>query len=255
MMPTADMQLALHALLRALAASFAETPYTRPLIDWRGALQDRFALPWFLGRDLEAVLRHVNRHGFSFRSAWFQPHLQFRFPIITQFQTNNVEWSLRQALEPWPVMGDHTGAGRVVDSSTERLELLARGLGPSTDLVASVNGIRIPLRRQRGGVSVAGIRYRLVANSWGLQPHIKSQSPLRFQIIDRRRRRILHQFDYRDWPGMRSPEVSPPADFEEASRRLQQRVGRSVLSQERAAWRDVTPAKIAPFTLDLRRVT
>ena len=117
MVPEPEAQLAPNLLLRALTACFAESPYTKPLVDWREQLHDRFALPEFLREDLHAIVAYLNEHGFSFASDAFDAQLDFRFPIITEFSTKGVNWSLRHAMEPWPVMGEHEGTGRRTGSS------------------------------------------------------------------------------------------------------------------------------------------
>ena len=48
-------------------------------------------------------------------------------------------------MEPWPVMGEHQGTGRVVDGTTDRLELLAEGdlkIPPASLSASMVSGCR-----------------------------------------------------------------------------------------------------------------
>jgi uncharacterized protein (DUF2126 family) len=253
MMPAVELLLAPNALLRALAAAFAEAPYRELVIDWHDQLQDRFRLPWFLRADLKAVLDFLNTRGFAFQPAWFDPHLDFRFRVITRFRTGTIRWTLRQAIEPWPVMGDHTGTGRTVDASTDRLELVAEGWTPGTRLLAIVNGLRIPLKRFKGGVALAGIRYRLVDNPFGLQPHVKAHVPLQFEIVDPDRQQILHAFKYADITPTGPDGLAPPTTLEEARTRVQGRVIPSRPTRRKPRWREVRPTREAPFTLDLRR--
>jgi uncharacterized protein (DUF2126 family) len=132
MMPDVCDFLRVNVLIRALVAAFAERPYTRPLIPWREALHDRFALPCFLEQDFLQVLNFLNEHGFNFSFEWFQSHFDFRFPVVSRFEGANGVWELRQALEPWPVMGEQPvlgGTARSVDASTDRLQLRAWGGG------------------------------------------------------------------------------------------------------------------------------
>ncbi len=254
MVPEPEPLLAANVLLRALTACFAEKPYTSPLIDWREALHDQFMLPYFLREDLRAVIAYVNDHGFSFPADTFEYQLDFRFPVITQFDTGGVHWTLRHAIEPWPVMGEHEGTGRVVDSTTDRLELLAEGDVAEAGLIASVNGIRVPLQQVQGSGAVSGIRYRLFDNPWGLQPHIRAHSPLSIAIIDQATNRVLYAFDYFNWKLLGEGYDGLPANGEEARERVAERIAlRPTLVGSEAAAVELATSAHAPFTLDLRR--
>jgi uncharacterized protein (DUF2126 family) len=255
MVPTADMFLAANVLLRVLTSSFLEKPYTRPLVEWREALHDRFALPHFLAQDLAEVLDYLHKHGFDFPGDTFLPHLEFRLPFVTLWETGGVRWELRQALEPWPVMGDGT-VSRSVDASTDRLQIRARGLSEPAACHASVNGIRIPLREQPGNIAVAGVRYRLFDNAWGLQPHIRAHSPLRFDVLDATSGEILHAFDFMNWKPQSGNYDGLPQTEEEADRRVAERViPRLERRGQKPKLREVTLSPHAPFTLDLRAVS
>ncbi len=254
MVPEPEPLLAANVLLRALTACFAEKPFTEPLVDWREALHDTFALPHLLRHDLRAVVTYLNGHGFSFANDAFDAPLDFRFPIVTQFETGKVKWTLRHALEAWPVMGEHQGTGRVVDSTTDRLELLAEGCVKGHPLTASVNGIRLPLVEVGGAGAVGAIRYRLFDNPWGLQPHIKAHTPLHIEVIDPSTGRIVHAFDYHNWKRLGEGYDGLPVDAEEARRRVAERlVDRPDLAGNEAVVREVPVSPHAPFTLDLRR--
>jgi uncharacterized protein (DUF2126 family) len=252
MVPEPELLLAANVLLRSLAACFAEQPFTSPLIDWREALHDRFALPWFLRQDLRAVIGYLNAHGFTFADDAFEAQLDFRFPVLANFRTGDVRWTLRQALEPWPVMGEHQGSGRSVDSTTDRLELLAEG--DSSGLAATVNGIRVPLIEAGPGVAAGAIRYRLFDNPWGLQPHITAHSPLHFEVVALADTRVLYAVDYLNWKTEDHDYDGLPDSDAEARRRVAERLTpRPDLAGRIAAFREVPQSPHAPFTLDLRR--
>lgn len=254
MTPDPDLLLAANLLLRALTACFAERPYTLELIDWREALHDKFALPCFLREDLREVIDFLNEHGFSFPDDAFDAQLDFRFPVITEFSTGAVRWSLRQALEPWPVMGEHQGTGRAVDSTTDRLELLADGLNADAGLIACVNGFRLPMLAAAGERRAGGIRYRLFDNPWGLQPHVRAHSPLRIEIVHQSSGKIVYAIEYLNWKPLGEQYDGPPTTEEDALRRIRERLNpRDDLVGSLAGIAELPASPRAPFTLDLRR--
>lgn len=254
MVPEPELLLAANVLLRALTACFAEKPFTGPLVDWREALHDKFALPHFLKEDLRAVITYLNANGFSFAEDVFDAQIDFRFPVVTRFETGGAQWTLRHALEPWPVMGEHQGTGRVVDSTTDRLELLVEGGGKGTKFIASINGIRLPLIEGGDGLAVGAIRYRLFDNPWGLQPHIKAHSPLRIEIINSKTGKIVHAIDYFSWKRLGEGYDGLPENGGDAGERVAERLRDAPeLIGTRAKVREISISPNAPFTLDLRR--
>jgi len=254
MVPEPEPLLAANVLLRALAACFAEKPFTSPLIDWRESLHDKFMLPYFLRQDLHSVIAYLNAHGFSFEQDVFEAQLDFRFPLVTQFSSGPIKWTLRHGIEPWPVMGEHEGTGRVVDSTTDRLELLAEGDIAQAGLIASVNGIRIPLQQVSERSAVAGIRYRLFDNPWGLQPHITAHSPLTILIIEQATNKVVHAFDYVNWKLWGEKYDGLPSNQQEAQARVGERlIDRSDLVGSEVLVSDLPAPQPVLYTLDLRR--
>ena len=259
MVPRPEPLLAANVLLRALTACFSEKPFTLPLIDWREALHDQYMLPYFLRKDLHSVVAYLNDHGFSFDENTFEEQLDFRFPVITQFDAGNIHWTLRHGIEPWPVMGEHQGSGRVVDSTTDRLELLAEGdfTGKgfsAAGLAACVNGIHMPLQQVSDTQAVCGLRYRLFDNPWGLQPHIKPHSPLSISIVHQPTMKIVHGFEYYNWKLLGEGYDGLPENAKQARARVDERL--AILTS--LIGKDATMSKLpvspqAPYTLDLRR--
>ena len=79
---------------------------------------------------------------------WFAPHVEFRFPVYGRVCYEGVEVELRQAIEPWYVLGEEPGAGgtaRYVDSSVERLQVRVKGLVPERHTV-TCNRFQLPLQ-------------------------------------------------------------------------------------------------------------
>ncbi len=147
MPPHARMSLTQQLLLRALTATFWRQPYNEAPIRWGTRLHDQFLLPAFVEQDFEKVVRHLNQAGYPMRFDWFAPHFEFRFPVYGRVIYDGVEIELRQAIEPWYVLGEEPGGGgttRYVDSSVERLQVRVRNL-TKDHYAITCNGRRLPL--------------------------------------------------------------------------------------------------------------
>ncbi|MCG8357431.1 MAG: transglutaminase family protein [Kiloniellales bacterium] len=199
MQPHPRMQLVLQLLIRALVAAFWRRPYEQPLVRWGTRLHDAFLLPHFLWQDFLGVLAALAEAGFRFEEAWFAPHLAFRCPLLGRLALDGVTLELRQALEPWPVLAEHSvtgGTARMVDSSLERVELKAVGLTAERHLIAC-NGRALPLRASATpGEYVAGVKFPAWQMPDGLHPTVRPQVPLVFELYDRWSGRALGGFSY-----------------------------------------------------------
>jgi uncharacterized protein (DUF2126 family) len=256
MPPHPQMSLAQQLLVRALIALFWDHPYTQPLIRWGTDIHDRWMLPHFVWSDFRDVLDDLRNHGYPFDPAWFAPHLEFRFPLLGDLDLDNIHLEIRQALEPWHVLGEEPGSGgtvRCVDSSLERLEVKARGLIHPRHLV-TVCGHALPLHPTgHNGEFVAGVRYRAWQPPSCLHPTLGVHTPLVFDVADTWNHRSLGGCTYHvAHPGGRNYSTFPVNAYEAESRRRARffRLGHSP-----AAWHPVTPDPNpdSPFTLDLRR--
>jgi uncharacterized protein (DUF2126 family)/transglutaminase-like putative cysteine protease len=260
MPPHARMSLAQQLLLRALVAWFWNEPYSgrgsTRLTRWGTGLHDRFLLPTFVKMDFDDVMAELGAAGFAFDAEWFAPHFEFRFPLVGEVATMGIGLTLRNALEPWHVMGEEGGAGstvRYVDSSLERLELKVSGLNDNRHVI-TVNGEAAPLQPTgRVGEFVCGVRYRAWQPPSALHPTIGVHAPLTFDIVDRWLQRSVGGCRYHvAHPGGRNYDTFPVNAYEAESRRLARffRFGHTPGS---VPVEPAMPSREFPFTLDLRR--
>ncbi len=242
-------------LIRALVARCWKTPYRARPVRWGSALQDRWMLPHYLWEDLNDVLHDLRHHGFDFELEWFAPFREFRFPVHGRLHTPMLSIELRQAIEPWHVLGEEATAGgtaRYVDSSVERLEVKVNGMSGDR-YVVTCNGRQVPLSPTgRNGEAVAGVRYRAWQPPSALHPQIPVHAPLVFDVIDTWNQRSVAGCTYHVvHPTGRSFETFPVNAFEAEARRL----GRFSDSGHGHGYQAPMPEALSqelPCTLDLR---
>jgi uncharacterized protein (DUF2126 family)/transglutaminase-like putative cysteine protease len=257
MPPHARMSLAQQLLLRALIAWFWEKPFKRRLIPWGTELHDRFMLPDFVWADFKDVVADLKEAGFPVDAEWFAPHFEFRFPLYGAVDYQGIEIELRQALEPWHVLGEEGAPGgtvRYVDSSLERLQVKVKGnLGNRYQVLC--NGVTVPLKPTgTHGEAAAGVRFRAWWPASCLQPTIPPHTPLVFDLYDSHAGRSVGGCRYHvAHPGGRAHDNFPINALEAETRRL-----------ARFELYGHTPGTMQPYnpgpnpsfphTLDLRRV-
>ncbi len=260
MPPHPRMSVVQQLLLRALVARFWATPYKAPATRWGTELHDRFLLPTFIRLDFDDVMAELRGAGYAFDTSWFAPHFEFRFPIVGSVNAASIELTLRNALEPWHVMGEEGapgGTARYVDSSLERMEVHVTGLNQSR-YVVTCNGRALPLQSTgTTGEYAAGVRYKAWNPPSALHPSIGIDTPLTVDIVDTWMKRSIGGCQYYvAHPGGLNPDTFPVNAYEAESRRMSRFAamghtpGALVVPP---ATINVAASREFPFTLDLRR--
>ena len=236
MQHTPQRATAIACLLRAIIAMLATRPYTLPLIDWGRELHDRFALPFYLHADLDAVLADLDAAGLGLEAPIQDVLRQDTFRFLGQVDLPFGTLELWRGLAFWPLVGDaaspeQSGSSRFVDASTTRIEIRWRptttdaagtqDAGPWQDWAITVDGVTLPLRPERdsrGDLKVFGVRYACFAPRSGLHPVLGSQAPLTL-TLGHADHDVQHDITLHEWRPDGEAYPGLPVDLMEAGER------------------------------------
>jgi len=259
----AESAAAIAAMLRALTAMLSRRDPGRQLIEWGNRLHDRFALPFFLRQDLDAVFEDLDAAGLRLGTAITERLCADHWRHLGHVEFAGCRLDVDQAIEFWPLLGDaamQSGGSRLVDASTSRLQITLRpGNGRADGLEGwrlLANRYRVPLRRERdaaGTLFITGLRFRAFVPWIGLHPGLDAQGPVVLSLLppgaEQGLRVTLH-----DWQPQGQAYNGLPDSLAEARRRL----GERFVAEAIAA--DAVPEGIAPpaestseYCFDLRR--
>lgn len=254
--PEIETMSVIGLFIRTIMARLFKAPFTEPLQRFGPLLHDRYFLPAFLQEDVQTICQDLQAHGFDFQAEWLEPVLRFRCPRVGRLEVAGGHIDLQQAFESFPLMAEESqGANtvRVVDNSSDRLQITLSDASLLDSQVLLVNGVEVPFAEVDGRM-VCGVRYKCASAYPALHPHVPIQSPLELEWIDRTSGKTLHAARYHYW----NPHAPVYAGRPESAQAAGQRRAERWQAAEDLVGRIPCPIKpkLSPeyeYTLDLRR--
>jgi uncharacterized protein (DUF2126 family)/transglutaminase-like putative cysteine protease len=193
MPPHAEMSLVQQLLVRSILLMLWEKPFTGKLKRHGKSLHDKYLLPQCIREDFSEVLHDLQLSGIPFKESWFNSQFEFRFPIAGTVKVDKAIIEIRQAIEPWNVLGEEPVAGataRCVDSSLERLQVMVKNFDPDKWAI-TVNGYHLPLHHLEGDTYYIGVKFRAWQPPHCLHPAIPVHAPLQFDLVQKECMKVL----------------------------------------------------------------
>jgi uncharacterized protein (DUF2126 family) len=242
--------------IRSVIVRLFESPFTEPLKRFGPELHDRYFLPAFLWEDIQEICNDLHSHGIPFDAKWLQDILDFRSPSVGKLDIPNGSIELRQAFESWPLMAEEDrgrSTVRVVDNSTDRLQVTLSDSQLLQNAELRVNTVRVPFE-EVDGMMICGLRYKCASAYPALHPHVPIQSPLVIEWVDKNTQKTISAARYYYWnPDAATYDGRPKNQGLAAQRRhARWKVAEDLIGRVS----DVIEPKLSPeyrFTLDLRR--
>ncbi len=263
MAQTAEILTARAVLFRAVLAMLAKSPDLSPLSDWGAELHDRYALPYYLKRDLTEVFGHLTEAGFGLPNTISNLLLDDSDRLLGQVDLNECQLTVQRALEFWPLVGDvasqESGNSRLIDSSTSRIQMILRPTsGSSQDMSqwrVSYRNWNVPVRcetDEAGPLLIFAFKYRSFAPWRGLHPTLQPQTPVELTLQNIASKEawklVLHE-----WNPQRLPYEHLPLDWAESLSRRSERLVLEKVQPDSSSCLEEPPAmSIMPHCLDLR---
>jgi uncharacterized protein (DUF2126 family) len=262
---SAECATAIAVLLRSIVAMLSREDKVDELIDHGADLHNKFALPFYMQKDLQTVFHDLAQAQLPLHETLQSLLLQEPVRFIGKAVFHDCYIELQQAVEFWPLVGDvasqESGSSRLIDASTTRLQIML-GMETHNPLQLDawevwVDGYRVPLHTeqdQSGTVKFTGVRYRNFKPVIGLHPGIAARDSVRFVLTHRGLQEAL-EVTYHEWQPQALPYTGLPADKAEATRRRNERVITRVISVGDPVQVKTPPASaVTDYCLDLRRL-